>query len=136
MTAPKTKKIFIVEVSLSVHSTETFDNITIDDVKERFLSIIEGTKRIGMKHPQYVRRLLVEGKLEGIKIVERGRYKWYITKTSIDRYKKAHNKINQKRRYILRIKADDEEKVRHNLNLLAIDYELELAYKSKAKPYD
>lgn len=86
----------IAEVSIGAKSesdlasrTEKGDgkpSYTVKEIVERFVTLKEAQKRLSLAHGQYTRRLLKEGKLEGIKVTLKGGPRWLVSTDSIDRY--------------------------------------------------
>ena len=101
----------------------------------RYLSIIEATKYLRIKHDQYTRRLLHEGKFDTPLVAEKrdmGHYsKWFIAKVSLDYYQEHKRIRSGQRRFLLRADLDQESKIRKALDKLQIDYTLELSYQKK-----
>ena len=122
-----THKVKVLEVSTREGSETSFDEFDLSD----FVSINEATQLLNFKHAQYTRRLLLEGKLEGVKLAHKGYAKWYITLDSIEFYNAHTSRDTSMRRYILRIDASNENAVLVALGALNIEFKLELAYKSK-----
>lgn len=121
----------IVDVSTLEDSNMDLENLSLDDVRENWFSINSATKELGFKYSQYTRRLLLEGKLEGVKVKESHYNKWYIDPRSIETYMESNRRTNDQRRYLFYIDQDEEDLVRETLNELGIDYKLELSYKGK-----
>jgi excisionase family DNA binding protein len=55
-----------------------------------FLSIEEAAARSGL-HPNTIQRLLRQGKLEGFKEHHDGRYRWFVSASSLDKYTNPWN---------------------------------------------
>jgi hypothetical protein len=109
-------------------SVDAPENIS-DEQLQNYVGISRATQLLEFKYSQYTRRLVLEGKLEAVK-VKYGHYnKWMISLDAIDEYMSAHRRTNQLRRYIFKIDQDNEEAVREALDELGIEFELELSYK-------
>jgi hypothetical protein len=106
------------------------EEVTETELKDNYCSISKATKQLGFKYSQYTRRLLLQGKLAGIKVAEQHYQKWYINNDSIDRYMNNHRRTEQLRRFILRADLEQQAAIRSALDELGIEYELELAYQS------
>jgi hypothetical protein len=129
------KALAVVEVSIAKKDSVLPEAILTgeqDSVDPKDYVGIKGAKaELGVGYTQYVRRLLLEGKLEGVKL-DHGHYrKWHIYRPSIDRYMEEHRRTEQARRFILRAELEDREKIEAALDEAGIDYSLELAYKGK-----
>lgn len=107
--------------------------LTIAEVEGRFLSLKAGHKRLGMAHLVYTRRLLREGKLEGIKVKVKGVERWLVTKAAIEGYSKRKAVNLEYRNYILRLRPEQEAQVRKFLEQLDPGSSLEFAYVKKEK---
>lgn len=103
-----------------------------------FTSIKDSTSILGYKHPQYTRRLLLEGKFDGemtslpfspIKIKEGKFSKWFIPVKALYSYLNSRTERDSTRRFILRLNMEDLGKVEEALKASKVEYTLELAYK-------
>lgn len=103
-----------------------------------FTSIKDSTSILGYKHPQYTRRLLLEGKFDGettslpfspIKIKEGKFSKWFIPVKALYSYLSSRTERDSTRRFILRFNMEDLPKVEKALKASKVEYTLELAYK-------
>lgn len=126
----------IVEVSVGKNSVlpkelEVGSKVEAKSLKTAYKGIKATREEMGLGYDVYVRRLLLEGKLEGIK-VDHGHYnKWHIYIPSVERYMEEHRRTEQARRFILRAELEDRAKIEKALDEAGIQYELELAYKGK-----
>lgn len=123
----------VVEVSYAEKSLlpeiREGDEVSEDTLKKNYKGIAGGKKYLGLAYPQYVRRLLLQGKLEGIKVDHDHYNKWWIYIPSLDRYLENSRRTEQKRRFILRAELEDREVIERALEEAGIDFSLELAYK-------
>ena len=126
----------VVEVSLAKNSVlpeglEVGSEVSKDTLTKNYKGIKESQKYLELGYSQYVRRLLLQGKLEGIK-VDMGHYrKWFIFQGSLDQYLENSRRTEQARRFILRAELEDREAIEEALEAAGIEYSLELAYKGK-----
>lgn len=104
---------------------------TVKDVISKFTDIRGCQKILGLAYSQYARKLLIAGRLEGIKLPLRGYNKWFITLESVQYYRTHTLRSLKLTRYDLRIFPDDESKIVKALDALDIPYSLEKAYKKK-----
>jgi hypothetical protein len=81
--------------------------------------------------PQYVRKLVLDDKIEAIKIGRKGYEKWYINPNSAEEYRQSSNTRGGKRRFIFKTDLENEDAVRQALDEAGIDYDLELQYQPK-----
>lgn len=94
-----------------------------------FVSIPDATRMLEFKYANYVRRLLLEGKLAGSKFAYEGFSKWGVSIESIAAYKaKARSGGDRGRRYIMWMDVADEAKARAALEAAGITFNLEFAY--------
>lgn len=100
------------------------------ELAKSYVDLKSATQELNFKFDMYTRRLLLEGKLIGVKIQRKGFSKWYVERASIEAY--ASKARSGMRRYILRIDSENEEQVREALSKLKIEYQLELNYKGKS----
>jgi hypothetical protein len=100
---------------------------------ESYTGIKGAQKELGLGYSQYVRRLLLQGKLEGIKVAHSHYNKWYVYRPSIEAYTENHRRTEQARRFILRAELEDREAIEAALEAAGIEYTLELAYKGKSE---
>jgi len=103
--------------------------VSQETLSNEFSSISKSTKKLGFKYSQYTRRLLLQGKLGGIKVKEQHYEKWYISNESIENYMNEHRRTQQLRRFVLKMDLENRDKVEQVLDELGIEYELELSYK-------
>lgn len=106
--------------------------------KEPFLGIREATSILGVKYPQYTRRLLLEGKLDSpipsIKVAYKGFSKHYISLKSLRFYLSNKRRTREGgRRFLLYISLEDKAKVVEALKASGVSFKLELAYKAKGE---
>jgi len=103
-----------------------------------FTSIKDSTSILGYKHPQYTRRLLLEGKFDGettslpfspIKEKEGKFSKWFIPVAALYSYLNSRVERDNRRRFIIRFPMADLEKIEKALKASKVEYTLELAYK-------
>jgi hypothetical protein len=76
-----------------------------------FLSIEDAAARSGL-HPNTIQRLLRQGKLEGFKEHHGGRYRWFVSVRSLDKYTNPWNGFLMDRpgpKIYLRRRDDDKE---------------------------
>lgn len=113
---------------------EIREEITSDEVDTNYVSINDATKLLNFKYAQYTRRLVLEGKLNAIKVQYAHYAKWMILIKSINEYttNKRRN-VNGSRRFILRTAIENQTKVQEALEDLGIVFELELSYQKKSK---
>lgn len=130
------RTIFVDKVIVRLDSETDFSKWTFDKVVEGCVKIKDATPLLAMKNSDYVRRILLEGKLEGIFVRARGRRVWLISRDSITFYKQHKSKQHSHRRYIMKLNEVDEPRVRTALDALGIFYELKLAYKRKPRRDD
>ena len=103
--------------------------VTVKVLSESFTDIPGGTRAIGIAYPQYTRRLLLEGRISGIKVATKGGSKWFLDLGSIEAYKYDTRGGGKVRNYTLKIAKDSEAKVRKALDKLGIEYDLTIAFK-------
>lgn len=108
-------------------------SLTVKEVLEEFLNLKTAHGRLGMAHLVYTRRLLRDGKLEGIKVRVKGGERWLVTKASIEGYSKRKAVNLEYRNYILRLRPEQEAQVRKFLEQLDSECTLEFAYVKKEK---
>ena len=108
--------------------------ISSDEVDTNYVSINDATKLLNFKYAQYTRRLVLEGKLNAIKVQYAHYAKWMILRKSIAEYttNKRRN-VNGARRFILRTAIENQSAVQEALEKLDIVFELELSYVKKSK---
>jgi hypothetical protein len=138
MTSNNEREVIIVAYSIFPEPlkryeliAEQFENITYNELHTRFSSIRDAASKLRIKNPEYVRRILLTGGLEGIKTQEPGYQKWWISPESIEIYKRKQQKRAKLRRYILYIAINDEAWIRETFDHAGIEYKLEVAYKGK-----
>lgn len=85
---------------------------------------------------QYVRQLVLDGKLEAVKISRKGFNKWFVNPESIEEYKSRTVTRGGLRRFILRMELESEGAAREALDATGIEYSLELQYKPKSETED
>lgn len=134
----------ILEVSISKGSESPLANrtkaneglplLTAQEVEEWFLTLEEAKKELSIAHLAYVRRLVKDNKLEGIKVAVPGGSRWLVTRESTDRYDTKRIRSRELRNYILRIPMEKEDTLRSLLKKAGIPFTLEVAYEKKAKP--
>jgi hypothetical protein len=107
----------------------------VETPPEGWLSIEAAAEESGYQ-PQYVRRLLIDGKIDGDKFQQVGYRKWFVNPDSLEHYQKHSSRRGGMRRYVLRLDLDDEQEVRDLLNADGIEFELELAYQPKDEDED
>ena len=105
--------------------------LTGDQISKEFVGITGATKLLGFAHAQYTRRLVIEGKLEAIKVQLPHYSKWFISRAGIKGYLSGARRTTSHRRYILKMDLDQEQKVRDALKAAGVEFDLELAYKGK-----
>jgi hypothetical protein len=111
----------------------------ISEAPEGWVGISEATNALGVKHAQYTRRLVLEGRLDTPDPCERfqgkGYSKWLISPASIAAYKAKAGQRSGLRRYTLRAEADQEQTIRDALNkaLGQENFTLEFSYQPKAE---
>lgn len=125
------KKGFIVIVATAGPEGYDPENVTITELKKGYLSIVAATPRLGVAYNQYVRRLVLEDKLKGIKVACRGTTKWFVDIEGIGEYLSNKGGHGGLRRYDLRLNREDEMALRAFLVKDGITFKLELAYKPK-----
>lgn len=131
----------IVEIILSrasesalAKATEGTDgkpDLSIENVLKGYVTLKEAKESLGVAWVQYVRRILKEGALEGIRVSVAGGTRWLVTRESIERYRATRKERSSKRNYILKIDSEEEEEVRKALEEAGIEYELSLSYVKK-----
>ena len=84
----------------------------------------------------YARQRVRSGDLEAVKVKVKNSPRWIVTRESIERYKTRQVRRGSMRNFTLRIKPDEEAKVRQLLKQGDVEYELELSYTKKGKPAD
>lgn len=132
------EEVVLVEKSTSflaksLGKDDSLPRLTTQDVQTRFVTLEDAKGRLGMAHLAYVRRLVKENKLEGIKVKIPGGSRWLVTKESITSYKKRVVRSRELRNFILRIPSEQEEVVRKALDQAGVTYNLELAFEAKPK---
>ena len=126
--------ITMLQIVESTTVDETRTSISNDEVDANYVSINDATKLLTFKHAQYTRRLVLEGKLNAIKVQYAHYAKWEILVESINVYNsRTRRSSSGKRRYILRTSVENEKKIREALTALEIPFELELSYQKKSK---
>jgi hypothetical protein len=106
-------------------------NVNVKVLSKGYSDIPRATRTIGIAYPQYTRRLLLEGKLFGIKVATKGGSKWFIDNGSIEAYKYATSGAGKVRNYTLKIAKADEKAVRKLLTDSGLGYSLTIAFKTK-----
>lgn len=134
----------IVEVSLGLKSETDLAKrakandagpiYTVAEVVERFVTLKEAKVLLGLAYGQYVRRLLKDGKIEGIKVKVSGGTRWLVTRESIRRYEAERRVYTTYRNYVLKIDPKDEAAVRKFIEGLDPEYSLALQYDPDRKP--
>lgn len=122
----------------TVH-VDTHGNRYVGIVQEdvAYLDIPEATRLLGVRYPQYTRRLLLAGRLDiphpAVSVPVAGFSKWYISVESVQHYLQNRGSYGRggTRRYILHAERRDEPSIRRALDDLGVKYTLEFAYKSK-----
>ena len=109
------------------------DKVTDTVLKREYVSITDATSLLGMAHAQYVRRLVVGGKLGSIKVQLEYYQKWFVSRVSIASYLRINRRTNTDRRYILRTEKKNEAAIRKALDAVGVKYSLELNYKGSKK---
>jgi len=131
-TKKNTTKVRIIEKS--IRDDRDGDDPFADLTAERFATfagIKDSRPLLGVAHDLYVRQLLHAGRIEGVKVQLKGYTKWFIDPVSIEYYTANKARRSGLRRYLLRANSTDEETIRHALNMLGIEYTLEISYKKK-----
>jgi hypothetical protein len=123
------EKYTVVETS---GTDESFTSMTEADLKA-YVSINVATTMLGLAYAQYVRRLVLEGKLVAVKIQEQNYQKWYVSRVSIEKYLTGNRRTSGLRRYILKVDEENETKVREALTALGVEFTLELNYTRKTE---
>lgn len=129
----------IVPIEISARTEERiglFIGLTVADIRSKFVSIKGAHLTLGYGYEEYTRALLLQGKIEGVKIQLKGYRKWFISKESIGYYLEHSARKGKPSRYILRIDKSTEGQVREALDSLNISYELEIAYRGKKDKKD
>lgn len=117
----------------SLDPKDKLPRITIEEVEDWFFTLKDAKEALGVAHLVYARRLVTEGKIEGIKVKVPGGERWLVTKESVERYSLKVIRSGEDRNYTLRINPNVEAKVRSLLKANGIEYELSLSYEGKAK---
>lgn len=115
------------------NSNKGLPKLTAQEVAEWFVTLQDAKEVLSIAHLAYVRRLVKDNKLEGIKVAVPGGSRWLVTKESIEGYSTRTIRSRELRNYILRIPSDQEAAVRKLLMQNGIKYNLELAYVAKEK---
>ncbi|MBD3387445.1 MAG: hypothetical protein GF414_00715 [Candidatus Altiarchaeales archaeon] len=123
------RELIVEEVIVREDTEDYSPDLDVSRVNENYVSIAKAIVPLDVTYPRYVRRLLLEGKLTGIKVRIKGGVKWLIDRDSITAYIESKKRSTGLRNYILRISTENEVAVRKALLELDIEYELELAYK-------
>jgi hypothetical protein len=109
---------------------------TIEEVQRRFVSIKNALTLLGVKYEQYVRRLLTNSDIEGMKLKVGKTTRWLVSRESIEgRRARVREKV-EGRNYILRFPTELEGKLREFLDTLDADWTLEFQYVPKDEPTD
>jgi len=112
----------------------------IEKAPEGWMGIAEATKVLEVKHAQYTRRLLLEGKLDAAEGEEgpnperfqgKGYTKWLIPPEAIARYRARAATRSGLRRYTLRAEKEAEKAIRAALDASGVEYTLEFSYQPK-----
>lgn len=82
---------------------------------------------------QYMRKLVLDGKVEAVKVTRKGFNKWFVNPESLEEYQSQTVTRGGMRRFIFKTDLDNEPAVREVLDGLDIDYELELQYQPKSE---
>jgi hypothetical protein len=92
---------------------ELFEGMEDKYKKGEWVSLKDGLKFLGSEYLVYIRRLVSEGKLVGVKFKEKGFDKWYVSVVSILEYKERSGKRRVKggRLFKLVVKISDGESV-------------------------
>ena len=114
------------------------DKKSVELESKGFVGIKEATTYLGVAHSIYTRQLLLEGKFDNPtlprKVEHKGYKKWWIAKASIDAYRNSPRRRRVGlRRYLLRVDAKEESRIRVALDSLKVEYTLEYTYKAKAE---
>ena len=123
-------------LALSIDKEDSLPNLTMEDVAEGYLTLKGAKVALDIAYTVYVRRLVKEGTLEGIKIAVNNSTRWLVTRESIEAYKVRRVRRGKKRNYTLRIDPSKEIALRKLLKDSGIEYTLELSYTSKGKGKD
>lgn len=123
--------VAILERAIRKGSKTTFESVTKAALEKDYVGINEAVGLLGVGYAVYVRRLVLEGRLEGIKVMYKGYTKWHISRASIEWYRKNVLRTMTGRRWIMKFELPDEAKVRAALDALGIEYELKLNFVKK-----
>ncbi len=125
--------LVVTDIKRAKSKTEFVAQYSAEVLAKDFVSINDARDVLGVGYVVYVRRLLLEGKLEGVKVQYKGYAKWHISRASIAWYRKNVLRTMSGRRWIMKFELTDEAAVRAALDSLGIDYELKLNFVSKKK---
>lgn len=129
----KKETIKIVDISIRKDrpaGENPFENITATELAT-FVGIKDAPVLLGIAYTIYARRLLKEGRIEGVKVQYKHYQKWLISPESITYYNSHKATRTGMRRFLLRTSAENEDAVRDALGALGIEFTLELTYKAK-----
>lgn len=100
---------------------------------DEFCSLTIATEQLNMSQTSYVRKILLEGKLSGVKLQMKGFQKWFVHRDSIEYYNDHFSRHAKRQRYTLKIHPDDVTFVRDALITAGIRFELAKAYNGNQK---
>lgn len=123
--------VSVLEVRKPKDSEYNPRDITVAELSEAYTSIPGATSSLNFAYPQYVRRLLSEGRLTAIRVAIKGGSKWFIERAGIERYRDSTARSAMVRNYVLKIRKESEDAVRSALEGLGIEYSLTLSYDPK-----
>ncbi len=123
-------KPFVCEEDTFLGDTP-YAKVTTEDLKEHFITLKAALPLLDLAWPQYVRRLMDQGKLSGIKVPVGNTTRVLVDRRSAERRAEQQKRRKNYRNFILRISLEDEAGVRAALKEAGIDYELEIASKKK-----
>lgn len=109
-------------------------DITIRFLVEECVPIKRAKEMLGVSQAMYVRQILWNGRLEGVK-VDMGSYqKWFITLESIAYYKEHSLRAAKPKKYILYVYPDDQDKLIDALRQAGIFFDLQPNYQPNGDP--
>lgn len=105
--------------------------LTLKELREGYVSIVESTSMLKIAYPKYARRLISTDRILAVQVAIKGGVKWFIDRRDIARYVENVSRSRELRNFVLRIPLEQEDAVRSALKKLDIPYELEIAYRSE-----
>ncbi len=109
-------------------SKTSFDGLTVERLKAEFVSIKEATVRLAFGYPQYTRRRLGEGRIEGLRLIIGRSTRVFVYLPSIVAYRKAVENRNKYRLLDLYLPESEIARFRKVLEENGFDFKAKLHY--------